>query len=385
MADNLFSYDPMVLQQQRQAALNQQASDFASLGRQQQADMLGYKFGNAIGGGLGSLMGVQDQGLVAANAVNSVVKETDLTDPESLKQAALKLGQMGYKQAGEEMFKRYQDSLTKAATLAQTTAQTNKLTKAADLEDKLRSALAALPPDATDADVEKILIKYGKPEDVLKLREQQATKRAEAEQRVKMAQDALQAKLEMAREQGANRAQIAQMMIEGKKDIALLTASLKPPSAAELKMQEKKDKEEKAREGVSTTLDRASTLVTQLEKSGGMPSTAKSGLSNVMASAGTGTVGQAVGRILGTKDQASRDELNSLRLQLLNDIKDATGMTGGQLNSNVELQTWLSSLGGPGMTKEANLNIIRNIENKYGKGAAGGVKTGTKENPIVLK
>jgi hypothetical protein len=89
---------------------------------------------------------------------------------------------------------------------------------------------------------------------------------------------------------------------------------------------------------------------------------------------------------VGTSTQAKRDELNSVRLQLFNAVKEATGMSSTQLNSNVELQTWLKSLGSDTMSKEANLAILNNIENRYLKNPVNKTMgTGTAENPIVLK
>jgi hypothetical protein len=101
-----------------------------------------------------------------------------------------------------------------------------------------------------------------------------------------------------------------------------------------------------------------------------MTSTKDGVLSNLGVSASTTGIGQALGRMVGTENQSNRDVLKSTRLQLLNAIKQATGMGAGQLNSNVELQTWLSSLGGEGMTKEANLEILDKIRNKYLKGSS---------------
>jgi hypothetical protein len=93
------------------------------------------------------------------------------------------------------------------------------------------------------------------------------------------------------------------------------------------------------------------------------------------------------GRTFGTAEQAKRDELKSIRLQLLNAIKEATGMSAQQLNSNVELKTYLDSLGSEGMTKEANLAILDNLSRRYLKGSmnAPSKGVGTAENPIVLK
>jgi hypothetical protein len=109
--------------------------------------------------------------------------------------------------------------------------------------------------------------------------------------------------------------------------------------------------------------------VKDLKNSGGMSSTSAGALSNLITSTQTGTAGQFLGGVFGTEAQSKRDQLKSVRLQLLNAIKEATGMSAQQLNSNVELQTYLKSLGSEGMTAEANLAIIDNLSKTYlGKG-----------------
>jgi hypothetical protein len=103
-----------------------------------------------------------------------------------------------------------------------------------------------------------------------------------------------------------------------------------------------------------------------------MSSTSAGALSNLITSTQTGTAGQFLGSVFGTEAQSKRDQLKSVRLQLLNAIKEATGMSAQQLNSNVELQTYLKSLGSEGMTAEANLAIIDNLSKTYlGKGMMG--------------
>jgi hypothetical protein len=129
-------------------------------------------------------------------------------------------------------------------------------------------------------------------------------------------------------------------------------------------------------------------LFTKLDKSGGIPSTKRGMLDNTMAAIGASGVGQATGRVVGTENQAVRDEINSSRLQLLNAIKSATGMSAQQMNSNVELQTWLNSLGSPGMTVEANKNILDNIKKRFGgedSGADAGAGAKTVVREVKLK
>lgn len=110
-------------------------------------------------------------------------------------------------------------------------------------------------------------------------------------------------------------------------------------------------------------IDRARTLLTQLDEGGGVTSTERSPTANIRASVFSSKPGQILERTLGTKNQTARDELKSVRLNILNEIKQRTGMSAQQLNSNVELKTWLDSLGADGMSLQANNNILNNIEN----------------------
>jgi len=75
-----------------------------------------------------------------------------------------------------------------------------------------------------------------------------------------------------------------------------------------------------------------------------------------------------LGRAGGTEAQVERDVINSARMRLVNSIKNATGMSAQQLNSNVELQTMLKSISDPGQSVEAAMRIIDDIENAYVKG-----------------
>ena len=105
-----------------------------------------------------------------------------------------------------------------------------------------------------------------------------------------------------------------------------------------------------------------------LDKMRAIPSTERNVLSNIgSATAATG-VGQVLGRFGGTEAQVERDVINSARTRLVNSIKNATGMSAQQLNSNVELQTMLKSISDPGQSIQAALRIIGDIEDAYVKG-----------------
>ena len=189
-----------------------------------------------------------------------------------------------------------------------------------------------------------------------------------SEAKIEAAKVAADAKIEAAKEAGATKVELARIQAENRQDLARLIASLKGPSAAVLKAQEKADKIAEGQAGLSDTISTAQTLVKDLAKMGGMTSTSAGPLANLITSAQTSTVGQLAGSAFGTKAQAKRDELKSIRLQLLNAVKEATGMSSTQLNSNVELTTYLNSLGSEGMSSQANLAILENISRRYLRG-----------------
>jgi hypothetical protein len=114
-----------------------------------------------------------------------------------------------------------------------------------------------------------------------------------------------------------------------------------------------------------------------------IPSTERNVLSNLgSATAATG-VGQLFGRAGGTEAQVERDVINSARTRLVNSIKNATGMSAQQLNSNVELQTMLKSISDPGQSIQAALRIIDDIDNAYVRGDGKLPKRGAADAPAL--
>ena len=112
---------------------------------------------------------------------------------------------------------------------------------------------------------------------------------------------------------------------------------------------------------------KASFLV--LDKIRAIPSTERNPLSNLASFTAASGVGQIAGRAFSTEAQVEREVINSARTRLVNSIKNATGMSAQQLNSNVELQTMLKSISDPAQPVQAALRIIEDIENAYVKGA----------------
>jgi len=78
-----------------------------------------------------------------------------------------------------------------------------------------------------------------------------------------------------------------------------------------------------------------------------MPSPSRTAPENILASVRSSEMGQGFERTVATKAQTLRDNIANSRQRLLSHIKNATGASAQQMNSNVELQTWLNALTNP--------------------------------------
>lgn len=127
-------------------------------------------------------------------------------------------------------------------------------------------------------------------------------------------------------------------------------------------------KSDKARNKIDDTLSEMLLSYNKLKQEGAIVSTEASGAENVIARTGA-ALGTTAGRALGTKAQTERDYIQSLRMNLINDIKNATGKSSQELNSNFELQAALDALSDPyGQSFETALRTIAKISNDYGRG-----------------
>ena len=388
---SLFGVTPELYQEQRDLMRQKQAMEFAQLDPRAQATYAFGRAGQQAGQAFAGLMGVEDPQMRLISQRNALAKQFDVSTPEGLAQYGQALQQAGDTQGAlgaisigrqmtQEMALTGQRQAAERASLA--TAAKTELS--IEQERKLRDELSRLPTNATEEQILGVVTKYGSPDKVLAVLQGTADKAAQRETLLTLGREKIAAKVEEDLRRAKNDQEREQIRIEGRKELAQLVASLKGPSAAVIKAQERADKIAEGQAGLEDTINVAKTLVKDLADMGGMTSTSKGPLSNLITSLQTGTVGQIGGRLVGTKEQAKRDELKSVRLQLLNAVKEATGMSSTQLNSNVELKTYLDSLGSEGMTKEANEAILNNIANRYLKGKTSEPEKG-KSDPLGIR
>jgi hypothetical protein len=106
----------------------------------------------------------------------------------------------------------------------------------------------------------------------------------------------------------------------------------------------------------------------RLDELGGIPSERRTTIENVPAYlAGTGA-GQEVGMAIGTPSQTQRNQIQASVRQLLTAIKNATGMSAQEMNSNVELQSLMAAVSSPRQSIESVRGILASISRQYGLG-----------------
>ena len=121
---------------------------------------------------------------------------------------------------------------------------------------------------------------------------------------------------------------------------------------------------------LASELDNIRIAYDNLNRMRAIPSTGRNVLSNIAAGTAASGVGQTLGRLAGTPEQTERDVIKSGRLRLVNAIKNATGMSAQQLNSNVELKNMLDSVTDPSQSIETVNRILDQIQETYLTGAA---------------
>jgi hypothetical protein len=99
-----------------------------------------------------------------------------------------------------------------------------------------------------------------------------------------------------------------------------------------------------------------------LDRNRAIPSTDRSAVSNALSSLAASGVGQIAGRIVATPEQTERDVISSAKKRMMIAITKAMGLKGGSLNSNRELDTWLSAVTDPSQSKETADRVLDSIE-----------------------
>lgn len=408
--------------EQYQQALQQQAYDRALAMEQAPwgtaervaANVAGYNVGGAIGRALGG----EDPQLKMISQRQQLASQLDQTDPASFMKVAQLAAQYGDPQFAMAIADAGRQLQTSAASVRKTTAEAQKAELTLKQEEQLRDELSKLPTNATEADILAIVTKYGSPDKVLSALQRSADMKNQIESKKEVALQQIEARKELALDRAksdAERAQImadartqaAQISADARRDIAQLAGSLKQPpapsvttivdptnpnqmisidtrqykgggigaagvigvSGKEPTAAVRETKVEAGKNELQDQLDVLRNAFNTLNEKRAIPSTTRNPASNVLSYIQGAGIGQVAGRMGGTKEQVERDVINSAKQRLVAAIKNATGMSSQQLNSNFELKTMLDSLSDVNLGYEASMRIIDNLEETYVKGS----------------
>jgi len=311
--------------------------------------------------------------------------------------------------------------MTSLAALMQQLQQQKALQQKAALEEKYRGAMSALPPNATEEQMLQAARPFQKPDQIgqqiTASRDRQEAAKARAfqfmqsiEQKKEAEQRAHEAKLERMADQRSRDAEIARhnqvlermtavqqnatnefrkqgielrrdQMAQGNKppvgyrwtpqgDLELI-----PGGPADAKAKGK----EEGRGQITTMVDQLAAHYDSLEKMNAVVTPKQSSVKNVWERTAASGPGQTVAGFVGTKAQAIRDQIANSKPLLMAAIKQATGMSAQQLNSNAELQFYLQAATDPAKSLEANRAALAVLDQTYGMG------TGVKASPSAVE
>lgn len=141
-----------------------------------------------------------------------------------------------------------------------------------------------------------------------------------------------------------------------------------PATPGAEKALERKTIAKEGKESVNGVLSNLYSEYTNLVKSGGITDTRRSVDENIAARTGASAVGQLAGSFTGSESQSFRDKIAMTRPLLLTAIMKATGLSATQLNSNVELQTYLKTATDDKVSIQSNVGALNNISQMFGLG-----------------
>ena len=246
--------------------------------------------------------------------------------------------------------------------------------------DAQRRMASALGPDGMKTLAEAMLaqsMKRSDPELQANLDMKRATLGASIEERQAMLEQRILDREQRAADASATRQQRAEAAREAaqlRRDLMAMQKQIADQASADRRYavdnrpNPAAAKADEAKGQVDNVVATLNSYYDALDKNGGIVNPDKGVLSNLGASISSSGVGQAVGRAVGTENQSARNAIKQARPLLLQYIKNATGMSAQQMNSNVELKLWLEAATDPQLDVRANREALGRIQQMIGTG-----------------
>lgn len=136
------------------------------------------------------------------------------------------------------------------------------------------------------------------------------------------------------------------------------------PSAVSVQLEGR----DNARKNVSGLVSTLQQYYDDLDAAGGAVKAGQSPVENAINLGMNSPPGQYLGRALGTQAQIARDGIAAMRPALINEIRQATGMSARAMDSNVELQFNIKMATDPGVDPSVNRAALERIDKAHGLG-----------------
>ena len=216
-------------QEMQQQIMEKQALQQAQMSPSQQLAYMGSMAGAKLGQGVAGLLGenVQDPVVKRASQLRQLAQGINPSSIEGLTEYVDRLSKAGFSAEAAQLGQALEVRKQQAAQAGLTSAKAVKELQSLDRADQARKAITDLGPDASEEDILKVVRQYGDVKDILSGMEASQRKKLEIQARQDDLKTRLEAQLEAARERGATQREIAQMQIQGRKDLAAFAASLK--------------------------------------------------------------------------------------------------------------------------------------------------------------
>lgn len=213
----------------------------------------------------------------------------------------------------------------------------------------------------------------------------QAEREADRQLRREMQQEQIQARQELASQAAADRRALAGIAAANRPEKMVTVvgpsgepvtmpqsqaAGMTPYNPTIAKERKQAAEQGQARQQLSDAVAELRSYYDTLKNQGGIVSQDQGFVGNIGARIGSSGIGQTIGGAVGTKSQETRQKIEQTRPLLLNLIKNATGMSAQQMNSNAEMQLYLRAATDPTLSYEANQQALSNLEKLFGQGGA---------------
>jgi hypothetical protein len=189
---------------------------------------------------------------------------------------------------------------------------------------------------------------------------------------------------------GSSRVPIERVRAEGvagRESPAEAAARARAVAAANAEAEAAKKSAEKlpGRKQVSTLINKVRAAYEQLDKAEAIPSETRGGFANAIDYFASSNLGREAQKMVGTKSSKYLSEIINSRKLLATAIKNATGMSAQEMNSNVELQLTLDALTDPTQGIEAARTTLNTLEELYGapRTAAPAAPRAATKTPVI--